>query len=352
MDVARNPVDLVFEGGGVKGVGLAGALSVLEERGFEPENVAGTSAGAIGAALLAAGFTGSEIRDAIVDLDFGRFRDKAWEDRVPLIEKSLSVLLDLGIYEGNAFERWIRDLLASRGVSTFRDLVREGEGDPRWRSRLSVIVSDVTTHELLVLPRDAPKLGVELDDLDVARAVRMSMSIPIFFEPVRFDNPRTGVTHVLVDGGMLSNFPVWIFDSDGVPEWPTFGLLLVEPAPEVPVGDRVRAAVSRERGVGAILGYVKALAQTMMEAHDRIYVAQATYARTIPVPTLGVSTTDFELSRERKLALYHAGRQAAEKFLATWDFAAYVAEYRSGNDHHSRRQALVRELGPPSPVAA
>jgi len=205
-------------------------------------------------------------------------------------------------------------------------------------------VSDVTKHELLVLPRDAAKLGVEPDDLEVARAVRMSMSIPIFFEPVRFENPTTGETHVLVDGGMLSNFPVWIFDSDGAPDWPTFGLLLVEPKPEIPVAVRVKEAARQDRGLSAIVGYVKSLAQTMMEAHDRIYVAQATYARTIPIPTLGVSTTDFELTRERKLELYEAGREAAEKFLATWDFDAYVAEFRSGKERHSRRQALVQEL--------
>lgn len=345
MNVTRNQADLVFEGGGVKGVGLAGALSVLEERGFAPENVAGTSAGAISAALLAAGYSGSELRDVVLDLDFRQFQDKAWEDKVPLVEKSFSLLLDLGIYEGGAFEAWIRGLLASRGVSTFADLVQEGEDDPRWRSKLSVIVSDVTKRELLVLPRDAGKLGVEPDGLDVARAVRMSMSIPIFFEPVRFENPKTGETHLLVDGGMLSNFPVWIFDADDgqPPAWPTFGLLLVEPKPEQQVGRRVAEQAKRDRGVSAMVGYVKALAQTMMEAHDRMYVAQASYARTIPIPTLGVSTTDFALTRERKQQLYDAGREAAEQFLATWDFDAYVAEFRSGKEH-SRRKALAEEL--------
>ena len=100
-------------------------------------------------------------------------------------------------------------------MRTFADLVHpEFADDPRFRSRLQVIASDVTTHELLVLPRDATKLGIEPDELDVALAVRMSMSIPVFFEPVRFENPKTGETHVIVDGGMLSNFPVWLFDCD------------------------------------------------------------------------------------------------------------------------------------------
>ncbi len=80
---------------------------------------------------------------------------------------------------------------------------------------MPVIVSDLTAKRLLVLPMEAGVLGVEPDEFDVAQAVRMSMSIPVFFEPVRWDNPDTGEQHVIVDGGMLSNFPVWLFDRQG-----------------------------------------------------------------------------------------------------------------------------------------
>lgn len=334
--------DLVFEGGGVKGIGLAGALQTLEERGYAPQNVAGTSAGAISAALLAAGYGADELREIIVSLDYRQFQDEAWEDKVPVIERSLSLLLDLGLYEGDRFLEWMRERLEAKGVRTFADLVHpDFADDPRFRSRLQVIASDVTTHELLVLPRDAKKLGIEADDLDVALAVRMSMSIPVFFEPVRFENPETGRTHVIVDGGMLSNFPVWLFDCDDgeAPEWPTFGLLLVEPKPSSPIGARLPKPKMESSGPGAVIDYVKALAQTMMEAHDRMYVEQANYARTIPIPTLGVGTTEFDLPRERALALYDSGRWAAEKFLDDWDFDAYVSEFRTGKEH-SRRAAV------------
>ena len=343
MTAAAHSVDLVLEGGGVKGIGLAGALSVLEERGFVPENVAGTSAGAITAALLAAGYRGDDLREIVLELDFRQFEDKAWEDKVPLIERSLSLLLDLGIYEGDRFLEWIRERLAAKGVHTFGDLIREGETDPRWRHTLQVVASDVTKHELLVLPRDAGRLGIDPDELEVALAVRMSMSIPIFFEPVLFENPKTDETHVIVDGGMLSNFPVWLYDSDGVPDWPTFGLLLVEPKPQVSVGQRLPKPEPVAKGPRGVVTYVKALAQTMMEAHDRLYVESANYARTIPIPTLGVGTTAFDLSPERKLALYDSGRWAAEGFLKTWDFDAYIEAFRSGQEH-SRRQSLVTSM--------
>ena len=339
-------VDLVFEGGGVKGIGLAGAVATLEAHGYKPQNVAGTSAGAISASLLAAGYSAGELREIIMNLDYRQFEDRGWEDKVPVVDRSLSLLLDLGIYEGRRFFEWIRELLAAKGVTTFADLVHpEYADDPLYRWRLQVIASDVTAHELLVLPRDAHKLGIEPDRLNVALAVRMSMSIPVFFEPVLFENPETGDTHVIVDGGMLSNFPVWLFDcEDGdVPEWPTFGLLLVEPKPELPIGARLPKAKMTGHGPGAVVDYVKALAQTMMEAHDRLYVAQANYARTIPIPTLGVGTTEFDLSRERALALYDSGRWAAEKFLKAWDFEAYIAEFRTGKEH-SRRDALVASM--------
>ncbi len=346
MNASAAHADLVFEGGGVKGIGLAGALATLEEREYRPQNIAGTSAGAITAALLAAGYTAEELREIIISLDYRQFQDRAWEDKVPLIERSLSLLLDLGLYEGDRFLAWIRERLEAKGVRTFADLVHdEFANDPRYRSRLQVIASDVTTHELLVLPRDATKLGIEPDKLDVALAVRMSMSIPVFFEPVRIVNAQTGAVHVIVDGGMLSNYPVWLFDcEDGdVPEWPTFGLLLVEPKPQSPIGARLPKAKMDGRGPGAVIDYVKALAQTMMEAHDRLYVEQANYARTIPIPTLGVGTTEFDLSKERAIALYDSGRWAAEQFLEKWDFDAYIAEFRTGKEH-SRRKALVSSM--------
>ena len=167
-----------------------------------PQNIAGTSAGAITAALLAAGHTAAELREIIISLDYRQFHDRAWEDKVPLVERSLSLLLDLGLYEGDRFLEWIRAQLEAKGVH----LRRSRPGRVRRRSalpaRLQVIASDVEARAARA-PRDARKLGIEPDDLDVALAVWMSMSILVFFEPVRFENPETGQVHVIVDGGML-----------------------------------------------------------------------------------------------------------------------------------------------------
>ncbi len=307
-------VDLVFEGGGVKGIALVGAFSVLQERGYEPQNMAGASAGAIVAALIAAGYGAGELKEIIAELDYDRFKDEAIEDRFPM-GKTLSILKDLGIYEGKAFEEWMRGLLETRGVRTFGDLVRREDVDLKYRYKLQVIASDVTERRLLVLPRDAPKLGIEdPDDIDVAQAVRMSMSIPIFFEPVRFTNRLTDEEHLIVDGGMLSNFPVWLFDAEE-PQWPTIGMKLVQ-SPETPIGEELAEPVPRA-GVKQVIGYLRSLVDTMMAAHDRLYVEQHDFdRRTIGIDTLGVGTTEFDLSPERALALYESGRTAAKEFLA------------------------------------
>jgi NTE family protein len=335
--------DLVFEGGGVKGIGLAGAYSALCERGVGPKRVAGTSAGAITAALVAAGYSAEELDEILLEVPFARFKDTAWEDRIPIVGHPLSVLLQRGIYEGGFFREWMRGLLAAKGVRTFGQLADPEATELKERYRLKVIVSDVTHRRLLVLPDDAASLGIEPDDLEVAYAVRMSMSIPIFFEPVMHRNPRTGLDHLIVDGGMLSNFPVWLFDADKgePPRWPTFGMLLVEGDPKVPVAHRVEGRQS-----GSIIDYIKALASTMMEAHDRLYLEKATFVRTIPIPTLGVSTTEFDITPARVRAIYESGRQAAFDFLDRWDFEAYKAEYRAGKDHSRREELATRPAEP------
>ena len=340
--VAAKTCDLVCEGGGVKGIGLAGAFAGLEEAGYAPKRVAGTSAGAITAALIAAGYSAAELKEIVLSLDFRQFEDKGWEDRIPLLGNPLSILLDQGVYEGEKFLDWMRGMLIEKEVFTFGHL-KTGSDDPRYAYRLQVIVSDISARRLLVLPRDAAVLGLDPDKLEVALAVRMSMSIPLFFEPVRIENQQTNWQHVLVDGGMLSNFPVWLFDSDGPPEVPTFGLLLVEPDPKTPITERLPKPEHSPKGVKGFVQLLSGMVHTMMEAHDRLYVEKAQFARTIGIPTLGVGTTEFGIPRGRALELYESGRKAAQDFLAGWNFDAYVAEFRTGKEH-SRRDEIAQEL--------
>lgn len=326
--MAANQADLVFEGGGVKGIAFGGALRALSDADYEIKNVAGASAGAIAAALVVAGYKADELDTLLQNMPFEDFQDEGRMDRLPG-GKLLSILSDLGVYEGAFFQSWITDLLAEKGVETFGQLLNpdaDDPADPNQRWRLRVIASDVTNRKMLVLPNDAQQLGIEPDELNVGYAVRMSMSIPIFFEPVVREYANEKI--VIVDGGMLSNFPVWLFDrEDGPPRWPTFGLLLAEPEPQKEIGTRLdNEQQLGERG--SILDFLKNMALTMMAARDRLYLDNATYVRTVALPTLGVGTTQFDIERPDVEALRDSGEQAMQTFLASWNWPKYLAEVR------------------------
>ncbi|MGE5221274.1 MAG: patatin-like phospholipase family protein [Omnitrophica WOR_2 bacterium] len=342
-------VDLVLEGGGVKGVALVGALAALEDNGYIPQNIAGTSVGAIVGALLAAGYTAVELREIMLDeFDFRRLRDLGVEGQLPLVGKPLNLLLNLGIYEGKVFEKQMETWLDAKGVRTFRDLMYEGEDAEEsdvYRYKLQVITSDLTAKRMLVLPRDAHLLGRKPDRMKVAQAVRMSMSVPIFFEPVRIKDHKQ-VKHYLVDGGMLSNYPIWLFDSPGIPAWPTFGLHLVNAFQFTGLTDRI-PPIATSRGSRTLLSsYLMAMAMTALEAHDWQYIEQENFARTIPIPTDGVGIIDFNIPRNRKVKLFKDGYKACEEFLKRWDFEGYIAEFRTGKQH-SRTESVTQQLKQP-----
>src|SRR3954453_6352371 len=135
--------DLVFEGGGVKGIAFGGALAALDDAGYEIKRVAGTSAGAITAALVAAGYTAQELDALLQKIPFEDFKDEGRLDKLPG-GKLLSVIREFGVYEGKFFRDWITGLLADRGVAKFEVLLNpsaEDPDDPDQRWRLQVIAS-------------------------------------------------------------------------------------------------------------------------------------------------------------------------------------------------------------------
>jgi NTE family protein len=285
---------------------------------------------------VASGYTGAELEQVVLhEMDFTRFEDRTLLERFGAVGDVAQFFKSTGLHSGHYLLGWMRDLLSRKGKTRFGDLRNAGESDPRRTYKLRVVASDLSARSMLVLPQDARQLGREPDELEIAEAVRMSMSIPVFFEPVVSNH------HVIVDGGLLSNFPVWLFDAPPgtPPRFPTFGLLLVAPGQGAPLltGPAQGPTVAP---IGSDIDFLKAIAETMMEAHDRFYVEQANYARTIPIPTLGVRTTEFDLSPERAAALFRSGRDAAGQFLASWDFEAYKARFRSGQPPRSRRQSV------------
>ncbi|KAE8764008.1 patatin-like phospholipase family protein [Georgenia thermotolerans] len=312
--------DLVLEGGGVKGIALVGALSVLEERGYAVQRVAGTSAGAIVGALVAAGMPASRIAELVEALDYRKFRDRGPEDLVPVLGPAVSLLFQDGVYEGRYLKEWLTARLAEQSVHTFADLrITDDPGTalpPERRFRFVAVATDVTRGRLVALPWEYDQYGLTADAVPVEDAVRASMSIPFFFEPVKL-RPPAGRERVLVDGGLLSNFPVQLFDrrDDRPPRWPTFGIKL-----------SARQSVWPERDVRGPAGLARAMLETLIGHADRVHVEDPDVVeRTIFVDTLGVRATDFDLDRDTARRLFANGRAAAEQFLQSWDWDAYLA---------------------------
>jgi NTE family protein len=334
--------DLVFEGGGVKGIGLAGAYRRLYDSGYRPGCVAGTSAGAITAALVAAGVPGDQLQQIVLhEMQFKQFEDPTFLDHFGVAGDIAQFLKTRGMHSGDYFLGWMRDQLKATGKTQFGHLKDENASAENRAYKLQVIASDISAQSMVVLPRDAQQLGLgDPDELEIAFAVRMSMSIPVFFEPVHQADAQ-GREHTFVDGGLLSNFPIWLFDCPPGqrPTIPTFGMLLVAPKQSAPLIQHPPANAPFAP-VSSPAEFAKAIADTMMEAHDRFYVEQENFARTVPIPTLGVKTTEFDIDPTRAQQLFDSGSGAAKTFLDGWDFDAYVERFRTGTSP-SRRSTVT-----------
>jgi NTE family protein len=323
--------DVVLEGGGVKGLALAGALQPFGDAGWTFARVGGTSAGALVGAVLAAlqqrGEPVSRIEDIARTLDFRRFPDRGFPGRYlgPLgfLADGLSVLLQDGAYEGRYVRRWLSGVLRDLGVTTFGDLRTDDPGDDgsvRHRWRLAVTATDVSRKRLVHLPWQYDEYGLEPDEQLVVDAVRASASIPYFFEPVSLQGPKG--TSTLVDGALVSNYPISMFDrDDGLPpRWPTVGIRLSST-------DAVPADAVRPVRGPVELG--AALVETAIEACQAEHVLdECNVARSVAVDTSSVSAVDFGIGPAQRDRLIEEGRATAQQFLGSWDYQAWLARCR------------------------
>ncbi|MDQ0970760.1 NTE family protein [Neobacillus niacini] len=294
--------DAVFEGGGARGIAFVGAIQAMEEEKVEWQRIAGTSAGAVIAALLASGYKSYEIRKHLSELDFSKLRGRSLMNRIPIIGSLLELMFNLGIYKNDYLEAWIDSLLLKKGINTFADLPD---------GKLKIIASDVSNGQMLILPDDLERYGMTPTDLRVSTAVMMSASIPFFFRPVIWKSKDRNNSYIL-DGGLLSNFPIWIFDTPN-PRFPTFGFRFV------------KNKVSIDPVIPTPLHLFKNIFRTMLQAHDLRHMNEDTLERTIKIPTGSINATDFVLSEEEINFLYNSGYTSTKKFLKGWDFEQHKA---------------------------
>jgi predicted acylesterase/phospholipase RssA len=361
--------DLVFEGGGAKGIVFVGALQEFERRGHDYDRLLGTSAGAITAIFVAAGYTVNEMLDALGEKREGRsVFSEFMSSPAPIPEKVvadgvISAFLDGfdipyfpnflersikrslisyfgeklparhlvsfvelgGWFSADAFMQWLESKLDSGSTNgkprNFSKMTLEAFFQATGRD-LTLCVTDTTSHLLLALNhRTAPRCPA-------AWAVRMSMSIPMLWQEVIWQREwgsyrgQDITGHSIVDGGVLSNFPIELFFSDLLTVTALMGPkssnhvlgMLIDETLEVEGAETTQTShgridISQLKTVQRISGLVN----TMLEAHDKSVIA--TFENlVVRLPAKGYGTTEFDMSDERRDFLVAAGRKAMKAY--------------------------------------
>ncbi|MFO7800665.1 MAG: patatin-like phospholipase family protein [Desulfovermiculus sp.] len=320
--------NFIFEGGGVKGIAYVGVFQELQKQGItvNMKRVGGTSAGAINAVLLALGYSLQETLDILMDLDFNNFMDDSWG----LIRDTKRLFDEYGLYKGDFFKQWIGDRIREKTKnenSTFHELQNKGFLD------LYLIGTNLSTGFAEVFSWEhTPRMRV-------VDAVRISMSIPLFFAAIR--NMRADV---YVDGGLLNNYPVKLFDrakyiaaekrikharetsyydknenrSKPVTSSPyvynkeTLGFRL-DSRQEIAMFRDI--AEAQHKPIHNIFDYFSALINAIFNVQENQHMHSDDWQRTVYINTLGVGTTEFNLPEETKKSLISAGRTATRKYL-------------------------------------
>lgn len=325
--------NLVFEGGGVKGIAYGGALKVLEQKELlgSIERVAGTSAGAINATLLSLGYSIAEVSDIIAKTNFADF-----EDHSGFFPKNVYRLINaFGWNKGDAFTEWLGALIkkkTGKADFTFGDLEKViDEGSEPTFKFLYVASTNLSQQKYTVLSHETHK------ETPIKEAVRMSMSIPLYFKAYKKKD------NVYVDGGVSYNYPINIFDrkkyvsnptngnssynyfktEDGIFNYETLGFRL-DSKEVIDYAQRDWAPPpSRITGIKSYLG---GLVSFMMEMANKAHLHQNDWNRTIFIDTLDVGTTDFDLTDERISALLKSGQDCTNKYF----------EWRDGDPEWSK----------------
>ncbi len=316
--------NLIFEGGGVKGIAYAGAIKVLAEKNIltDIRRVGGTSAGAITAALLALGAGWTDVRDIVGGTDFGEFMDDSWG----FIRNLLRLVKKFGLCKGKAFTKWMQEQIGSMTGNpnlTFAGLEKLKEEDPAKFRSLYVVGTN--------LSKQIPEVfsAEKTPNMMIGEAIRISMSIPLFFSAILSNN------ETWVDGGITWNYPIDIFDNKKyisapdnsnlyeLPEHPekykhdyvynkeTLGFR-VDTEEEIALMKRAIEPPSIK--IKNIKQYITMTIGFMTDIANKAHLQENDWHRTVFIDAKGVKTTDFGLSENRIEELIQSGENGAKEY--------------------------------------
>lgn len=290
-------INLVCEGGGIKGIAHIGAVCALEDSGFTFNSFAGTSAGAMISSLLATGYSGHELKDILFNLDFNLYIKKTLLSSIPIIGEKLSLFKSKGLFSTDAIYELLTKLFEKKHKKYFKDISTEDI------NFLRIIATDISQKQLLIFPEDLKKYDVDPLDYEIAKSVIMSISIPLFFIPKRLKT-STGSCYI-VDGGLMSNFPIWLYDNRKTNNYSTFGLRLTS--------DKDYKTTYAEKC--SLTTYLFDIVDAAMCKNESLYFNKSHSLSIINIPTFNIGVTDFLISLQDKERLFKSGYDSTINFL-------------------------------------
>jgi len=276
--MTRNIENLVFKGGGVLGIAYAGAIEILENEGIltQVQRTAGTSAGAVAAALISLGYSSKEIIAVLGDTNFKQFQD----DLNPL-----KLTSKYGLYRGEKLLTWLHEIIEKKTGNkhlTFAGLKEQGY------KTLKVFASDLNTAALTEFSFE------KTPDVKIAESIRASMSIPLFFDAWKFPDNKPN-NHIFVDGGVLYNYPITAFDD--IDKTLGFFIDINEEDDGLDFND--------------VSTYLKHLFRTVLNVQDiDFFKTEESENSTVIIKNKGIAITNFSLTKNQKDMLYKEGKQA------------------------------------------
>jgi len=316
-----NYKNLVLEGGGVKGIAYGGSLLKLDELGIISglTRVAGTSAGAITACLIAVGYSSNDILNIVAETSFKKFEDNTFL----FIRDIIRLLKYYGWNKGDTFEKWLGDLIEKKTGNrnfTFRDLNNKIQKKEPGYKDLYVVTTNVTKQK-------AEAISFENHpDLPIYKAVRMSMSIPIFFTSIKENDDY------YVDGGLTSNYPIQLFDnrkyvynpdnaifaySDYDPDYAFNYETLGFRVDSKDEKNYLKESASWEvdpHSTKSLKNFIVTLANFTLEMVNKKHLNNNDWNRTVFIDSGNVGTTEFKLSKEKIDFLINSGKNAVDDY--------------------------------------
>lgn len=327
--------NLIFEGGGVKGIAYVGAMKALGTKDILPtiERVGGASAGAIYATILALNYSEAETQQLLWNLNFNNFLDDSWG----ILKDSTRLLKEFGWYMGNFFRNWIGERIRAKtgnSESTFADI--ETLKEKKGFKSLYLLGTNLSTRFSEVFSAEhTPRMCV-------ADAVRISMSFPLFFAA-----KRSLRGDIYVDGGMLDNYPIKLFDREkyvasasnrmlpeyyarinkeiGQSERPISPYVFNKETLGFRLSNRDEISLFRDHAapvahpIQDFFDYAKALIETFLDAQSNSHLHSDDWQRTIYIDTKEVGTLEFSLLDDKKKDLFASGQQGVEDYFHWYD---------------------------------